>query len=296
VASTDALSFTAGANVTFTTTSLRDGEWVWKTRGTNVNGTGAFSDLSGNVQYTRKLTPDAIKPGTPIVDSNGNVIAGGVQNSGQFAFVNLPADTLYFTGNAQYKGMIYTSDAFMAGIGSKVANVSGVIAPAANCSMTVNFSNSVTDDFRGVLTPNAGTAIYYSIAPWNASTYANSGFQGLSWSSWKLVGLSLDASGHYPGTVRFTTSTDATIDLAGKEGNIIAFGVSSTNIPTAWANIIPTINPDSGVPQINYTKGFSGNTVIFDAGPNTYQTPGITAPNTLLTGQTDTWLNYRFIV
>lgn len=294
VASTDAASFTTGANVTFTTTSLRDGDWVWKTRGLNVNGVGQFSDLSGNVQYTRLQAPDVIKIGTPLVNANGEITVS-TQTMGQFAFVNFPADAMYFTGNAQYKGLIYTSDAYMAGIGTKVANIGNIVAPATKASMTVNLSSTATTDFRGVLTPHAGTAIYYSIAPWNGNTYANSGFAGLSWSSWNLIGLSLDSIDSLGGNVRFSTSTDTAINLEGKEGNVIAFGISSTLIPTAWANIIPTIDPDSGVPKINYTKGFSGNTVIFDAGPNTYQTPGITAANTLLGGQVDSWLNYRFI-
>lgn len=294
VASTDAASFTTGANVTFTTTSLRDGDWVWKTRGLNVNGVGQFSDLSGNVQYTRLQAPDVIKIGTPLVNANGEITVS-TQTMGQFAFVNFPADAMYFTGNAQYKGLIYTSDAYMAGIGTKVANIGNIVAPATKASMTVNLSSTATTDFRGVLTPHAGTAIYYSIAPWNGNTYANSGFAGLSWSSWNLIGLSLDSIDSLGGNVRFSTSTDTAINLEGKEGNVIAFGISSTLIPTAWANIVPTIDPDSGVPKINYTKGFSGNTVIFDAGPNTYQTPGITAANTLLGGQVDSWLNYRFI-
>jgi hypothetical protein len=77
VASSDAESFTQSGNVTFTTTSLRDGDWIWKTRGVNGMGTGPFSDLSGNIQYTRAQAPDVIRIGTPTVDSTGNTLSSG---------------------------------------------------------------------------------------------------------------------------------------------------------------------------------------------------------------------------
>jgi hypothetical protein len=77
VASTDADSFTQGANVVFNTTGLADATWVWKTRGTNGGGTGPFSNVSANVAYVRGQAPDLIIIGTPTVDSNGNALTSG---------------------------------------------------------------------------------------------------------------------------------------------------------------------------------------------------------------------------
>ena len=295
VASSDALSFTESGNVVFTTTALRDGEWVWKSRATNVNGTGPFSDPSGNVVYVRNQAPDVIKIGTPLFDGNSIITVPGIPKSGTFAFVNLPADTVQFTGNLAYKGMVFTADAYMAGIGTEVANVTGVVAPAANCSMSVSFNTTALSDIRANVGVDAGVAVYYATAPWNESTYNDSGFGGLTWSNWNLIGLSLNDSGALGGTIRFNTTSDTAVDLSGKEGSIIAFGVSSTLLPSTWSDITPTVGAD-GIPRINYTKGFGANTVIFDAGANTFQRPGLSGDNVLVNGQADSWLNYRFFI
>jgi hypothetical protein len=77
IAAPDANGFTVGDTATFVTTSLRDGTWAWKTRGINTLGTGPFSLLSGNTQYTRTQVPDAIKIGTPILNPDGSVLTGG---------------------------------------------------------------------------------------------------------------------------------------------------------------------------------------------------------------------------
>ena len=292
-ASTDANAFVTGNTVIFTTTGLRDGTWSWKTRGVNGDGTGPFSNVSANVVYSRNQAPDVIKVDTPIVNSSGTVVGGNTITSGQFAFVNSPADTLIYSGNSVYKGMIFTADAYMAGIGNVVGNVSGVIAPAANCVIEVSHNTTALADTRSSLGIKAGVAVYYATAPWNQTTYNSSGFAGLSWSSWNLIGASLDASSSLTGNLRISTSTNAALNLSNSAGNIIAFGVSSTLIPASWSNIIPTTG-NSGVPIINYTKSFSGNTVIFDAGPNTFQVPGISAANSLINGQADSWINYRF--
>lgn len=292
-ASTDANAFATGNTVVFTTTGLRDGTWSWKTRGVNGEGTGPFSNVSANVTYSRNQAPDVIKIDTPVVNSAGTTVGGNTIVSGQFAFVNSPADTLIYSGNSVYKGMIFTADAYMAGIGNVVGNVSGVIAPAANCIVELSHNTTALADTRTSLSIKAGVAVYYATAPWNQTTYNSSGFAGLSWSSWNLIGASLDDSSSLTGNLRISTSTNAVLNLSNSTGNIIAFGVSSTLIPASWSNIIPSIG-NSGVPQINYTKSFSGNTVIFDAGPDTYQIPGITAGNSLINGQADSWLNYRF--
>jgi hypothetical protein len=115
VASTDADSFTTGGNVIFTTTSLSDGTWVWKTRGINVNGTGPFSNVSGNVAYTRNQAPDVIRIGTPIVDSNGNIFTGG----GTMMTVSYGSDTWLVPQSAN------TSAPYSTGTANFIAPVSG---------------------------------------------------------------------------------------------------------------------------------------------------------------------------
>jgi len=77
VASTDAASFTQSANVVFTTTSLQNGTWAWKSRGVNGLGTGPYSNVSANVTYSRNQAPDVIIIGTPTVDSSGNTLTSG---------------------------------------------------------------------------------------------------------------------------------------------------------------------------------------------------------------------------
>ena len=90
------------------------------------------------------------------------------------------------------------------------------------------------------------------------------------------------------------TATDAPINLENMTGNVITFGVSSTVIPSTWTDITPTTGP-SGVPQIDYFKRFIGNTIIYDAGAAiTTRIPGITAANTVINGQADSWMNFRF--
>ena len=51
VASTDANAFVVGNTVTFSTNSLSDGTYAWKARGVNINGTGPYSNVSGNVVF-----------------------------------------------------------------------------------------------------------------------------------------------------------------------------------------------------------------------------------------------------
>lgn len=64
VASPNANSFTANSNSTFTTSTLTDGTWVWKTRGVNGYASGTFSNASSNIAV-----------------ASGNVISNVVANS-----------------------------------------------------------------------------------------------------------------------------------------------------------------------------------------------------------------------
>jgi hypothetical protein len=95
LASTDANAFTQSGNVIFSTTSLQNGTWVWKTRGTNGGGTGVFSNVSANVAYSRNQAPDVIKIGTPTVDETGNTLASGG------TMVSVLYDTEYYPSIAQ---------------------------------------------------------------------------------------------------------------------------------------------------------------------------------------------------
>jgi len=299
VAPPNANGFTAGDTATFVTTSLRDGTWTWKTRGINTVGTGPFSLLSGNTQYSRNQAPDVIKVGTPIVNANGTTIAGSTANSYQFTFSSAPLDLIQFNGNGVYKGLIYTADAHMCGVGTQVANVSRIVAPASNCALTISHNTTLLTDAKNATGTKFGVALYWSQATWNESVYANSGFAGLSWSNWKLIGLSLDSGNYLSGNMRVTTSTNSIFDNTNRTGNIIAFGVSGAVLPQNWIDIVPSPDPNTGVPTINYTVGFSGNTVIFDAqggvGNGVYQFPGTVSNNISRPGtQLDSWINYAW--
>jgi hypothetical protein len=51
VASTNANAFVANTNVVFSTNSLSDGTYAWKTRGINISGTGPYSNASANITF-----------------------------------------------------------------------------------------------------------------------------------------------------------------------------------------------------------------------------------------------------
>jgi len=51
IASTDANAFSAGNTVIFSTNSLSDGTYAWKTRGINGQGTGPYSNVSANIVF-----------------------------------------------------------------------------------------------------------------------------------------------------------------------------------------------------------------------------------------------------
>ena len=96
VASTDAESFTEGANVTFTTASLRNGTWVWKARGVNSLGTGGFSNTSANVNFVRNQAPDVVIDTTPVVYGNGTQISANLTSYVGDIIANTPGGAVYY--------------------------------------------------------------------------------------------------------------------------------------------------------------------------------------------------------
>jgi hypothetical protein len=110
-----------------------------------------------------------------------------------------------------------------------------------------------------------------------------------------MVGVGLDADGSLGGNIRHTVTTDAEIDLSGSNGNVIAFGVSSTIIPNNWGNITQNANG-----LFTNSVAFSTNTLIWeedkDTGGDTFRTPGITDSRNVINGASDSFLNYRIWV
>lgn len=293
VASTNANAFTQGANVSFAATSLQDGTWSWKTRGTNNDGTGPFSTASGNVVYVRGQAPDLLKAGTAVVDQNGSFLTP-VDNA-SWRSVGI-ADLLQYTGNSAYQGMIFTADTTMVGINGNVANVAYTIPTG---SRNIAFDLQTTAIARQAVATavgiDLGLAQYLSTATWNANAYIANGFSGLAWSDWTWVGGQRDESGSLSGNVSISIGGCYTSDIDDTDPTfIVAFGYSSTINPTD-ADFTTIVDPVSGITTIGYQVGFSGNTVIQDNTGNTltYEVPGITAGYTLGAGAQDAFGKIR---
>jgi hypothetical protein len=285
-ASLDALSFTQGGNVVFTTTALRDGTWIWKTRGTNTNGAGPFSDPSGNVAYSRNQAADVIKAGTPIVTTSGTILSP-VDNA-SWRSVGIP-DILQFTGNSAFKGMIWSGDATMVAVNGSIGNVSYEIPVGSN---SVAFDLQTTALVREVaanaVSTDMGLAQYIAYAPWDASEYTANGFSGLNWSDWNWISSQRDENGYLTSnginiaSISIGGTYTSIIDNTDPT-HIIAFGYSSTINP-ASGDFTTVVDPISGITTAGYQVPVSGNTVFEDStgnGSPVYQTPGITAGLTL---------------
>ena len=285
VASTDAASFTQGANVVFNNTSLADGTWAWKTRGTNGGGTGPFSTVSANVVYERGQAPDLIIAGTPIVDTAGVQLAP-VDNA-SWRSIGIP-DILQYTGNSAYKGLIWSSDVTMVGINGAVANVSYTI-PTGSESIAFDLQTTaiVREAAASAVGSDQGLAQYFAYAAWNPTAYAANGFSGLSWSDWNWISNQRDENGYLVANGIDVTSvsiggTYTSIIDKSDPTHIIAFGYSSTINP-ATSDFTTVTDPISGIVTVGYQVPVSGNTVFEDNTGNAtvYQTPGITAGKTL---------------
>ena len=280
VASTDAASFTQNSNVVFSTTSLQDGTWAWKTRGVNANGTGPYSDISGNVLYVRGQAPDLIKQGTPTVNSSGNAVVAVItmDNAADFN-----VDGIYYAGNTTYQSLINTSDVTMFGVNGNVANVAATIPPGQN-NITVDITSqaAVVKSFVRVITGNVndtlGLATYIAKAEWDQAAYTANGFSGLNWSNWVLLSRYKDEQNYLTGNVLISTSGvfPYTVSPTGNT-EIYALGFSSTQVPNT-ADFTTQVDPISGITGALYTREFVGNTVVIDysSGSATAQYPGKT--------------------
>jgi hypothetical protein len=296
VASTDAASFTQGANVVFNTTSLADGTWAWKTRGTNGGGTGPFSDVSANVEYVRGQAPDLIIEGTPMVNITGVPVLPIVDMDWSGSII----DGIEYTGNLVLEPTIATSDAQMLGVNGFIANVAATL-PAGQKSLVVDLGISAIANKSSMrlLTGNAsqhlGIAIYAAQAEWDAAEYTANGFAGLNWSDWVWQTNLKDEEEYLTGNVVLSTagislySVDPTADTS-----VIAFGYSTTIVPNR-SQFSNQVDPISGVSKLTYIVPFSGNTVISDSTGNAvvYQYPGKTGTITPLSAALDTSAKIR---
>lgn len=78
IASTDANAFVANTNVVFSTNSLTDGTYAWKTRGINISGTGPYSNVSGNIAFA---SGNAIGNTAANAAANSTAVANSMANS-----------------------------------------------------------------------------------------------------------------------------------------------------------------------------------------------------------------------
>lgn len=278
VASSDANAFTANANVTFTTTSLTDGTWIWKTRGLNINGVGPFSSLSGNVDYVRNQAPDVILQNTKYVDSFGDTVLPFENGTTR---VSSAPDVYHYTANSTYYGAIYTSDLLMFAMNGNVSqvrysfpdNTTPYIQSEINSSAVVNKAYPLA---TGNVT-ELGFSTWLSAAEWNSATYANSGFGGLSWSNWIVNTAIKDEYSALPGNAAQMSLQSDFVYPNVASGNVLIFavGFSSTLVPLTsdYANVYDewsnTYIQSCAIP-------FTQRTVIYNSNTSNFEIPGTT--------------------
>ena len=78
VASTNANAFVANTNVVFSTNSLSDGTYAWKTRGINISGTGPYSNASANIAFA---SGNALANTAANAAANSTAVANSMANS-----------------------------------------------------------------------------------------------------------------------------------------------------------------------------------------------------------------------
>lgn len=279
LASTDAASFTAGANVVFTTTSLADGTWAWKSRGTNGGGTGPFSTVSANVEYVRGQAPDLIIEGTPTVNTAGTAVFSVIDMDWRGSI----ADGIVYSGNSVAEPVIYTSDVFMLGVNGTVANVAaslpqGTRSLIADTSVGAVVRKNIMQSILNDATANIGIAVYAAAADWNQATYNANGFAGLNWTSWVHQHSIKDQGNSITGNALMTTSGLSVYDIPSPSNTrVYATGYSTTIVPDD-SDFTTTTDPISGISYSTFLVPFVGNTTIEDQTGNTsvYQYPGKT--------------------
>lgn len=171
VASTNANAFTQGGNVTFTTTSLTNGTWAWKSRGVNADGVGPYSNVSANVAYTRTQVTDAIGNNTSLLDSSGNPIA---------ALLALPV---------LLKGL----DTYMNGSSNLATAVGGQISSSTNL---LSFQKELT----------IGTSTGNQLSPWRGGNSTYTTTNSLVFTIPSATNISIDMSANF-GSTTYTTAT-----------------------------------------------------------------------------------------
>jgi len=278
VASTDAASFTQNSNVVFSTTGLQDATWAWKTRGVNANGTGPYSDVSGNVLYVRNQAPDVIIQNTRYVDAFGDTVLpfeNGVTR------ISSAPDVYHYTANSTYYGAIYTSDLFMFATNGNVSqvrysfpdNTTPYIQAETNSSVVVNKASPLA---TGNVT-ELGFSTWVNAAEWNSAVYANSGFSGLSWGTWQVVSAIKDEYSNLPGNAAQMSLQADFVYPNIASGNVIIFaqGFSSTLVPLV-SNYANVYDPYSN----SYVQGcavpFTQRTVIYNSNTDDFEIPGTT--------------------
>ena len=274
----NANAFTAGESVTYTNATLNDGTWVWKTRGVNINGTGPYSNVSGNVAYVRNQAPDVILQNTKYVDAFGNTVLPF--ENGTTRFSTAP-DVYEYTANGTYYGAIFTTNEMMIAMNGNVSEV------------RYSFPDNTTPYIQGETTSAAivnkayplatgnvtelGLSTWINAAEWNSATYANTGFSGLNWGNWIAVSALKDEYSALPGNSAAMTLRSDFVAPNVFAGNVLifAFGYSSTLVPLVsdYANVYDPWN-NSYVQSCSVP--YSQRTIIYNSNSATYEIPGTT--------------------
>jgi hypothetical protein len=292
LASTDADSFTQGANVTFTTTSLADGTWAWKSRGTNGGGTGPFSNVSANVDYVRGQAPDLIIEGTPTVNITGVPVFPIIDMD----WIGSTLDGIQYTGNSVYQPVIGTSDLLMVGVNGSVANVAASLPSGATMLILDTSTSAIAsrDKIRtitGNATANIGIATYIATAAWDQAEYNANGFSGLNWTSWIHQNGVKDQENLLGNAAAISSSGLTVYDLSALAGtHVLAVGHSTTIVPNYPGDFSIQTDPISGIGRVSFLVPFVGNTLIQDSVANStpiYQYPGKTGNITPQTAASD---------
>ena len=265
LASTDAASFTQGANVTFTTTSLADGTWAWKARGTNGGGTGPFSDVSANVEYVRGQAPDLIIEGTPMVNSSGTAVFSVIDMDWRGSI----ADGIVYSANTVAEPVIFTSDVFMLGVNGNIANVAATL-PQGTRSLVADTSvggvvrKNIMQSILNDATANIGIAVYAASADWDQTEYNANGFAGLNWTSWVHQHSIKDQGNSITGNALMSTSGLSVYNIPQPSNTrVYATGYSTTIVPDN-SDFTTVTDPISGISTLTYLVPFVGNTAIED--------------------------------
>lgn len=321
VASTNANALTTNSAAVFSTASLSDGLYAFKARGVNVNGTGPFSNVSANVNWSSANIVANTIGNVAANTTPSNTVIANIANSASFTNAmsivadNRIANTVYIdvrnwtaygqdssVGNAltgfdqvensanlsQTARVIHTSDGTMFGVNTSNANVFQNFA----YGNTIDVRVSVHAVALNSIAPSneKGAAVYLATAPWNANTYSANGFAGLSWSDWIYIGGGRDELNQLPASNAWVSvgggrGANVGAGMANSVANgtpyIIAIGTSTTVVPSGQ-------NGDFG----NVTDPLSNVTIISNLVPfanNTVIIDSGASPSYQVPGRANTW-------